>query len=151
MITAEILLNHNQSVRLARTLTGEGMDGISLEEVDALPDTGTFNKALKAFANRLRTCKFEFNSNGKVTRVDYPGGRWEQFVYDDFGNKTQYANSSGSVHEFTYDDQNREVRCFSKNGENWNEILTDYSDPNQMVVTTTHSSTGVPRTRYFER
>ncbi len=51
---------------------------------------------------------YDYAADGdRLRRVDYPGGRWVAFTYDEFGRRQTISDSTGGTNTYIYDDAGR--------------------------------------------
>ena len=68
-----------------------------------------------------------YHKNGKVSLkyLEFSGGDWLEYTYNDNGNELTYKNSSGYWVEHTYDDNGNELTYKNSNGYWWEYTYDD--------------------------
>ena len=73
--------------------------------------TATFTYAaagqLETSTDAGGTTTFSYDTADRLTRIDYPNGRWLEYAYDTAGRRTQMEDHSGFVVQYGYDTAGR--------------------------------------------
>ncbi|WP_099192679.1 RHS repeat-associated core domain-containing protein [Tepidibacter mesophilus] len=84
------------------------------------------------FVSSGKTVKYEYNSKLYITKKIYDDGTYEEYTYDDLGNKTSIKDRNGNITQYKYDNRGNLISVISPSPYNY-ETKYKYDENDNLI------------------